>query len=142
MLMFNGQPLNEEERFYKYKVLSSQCLRIIVKLPPSLLRGCGEAPLILVFTKAPQKHKLWCLDLTGIGLRCSRNDARIITVVEFERLFSAYKDEDGYKSVFACYTGVSWDVYRPMQKMRIGSLDDFNQLLVDDINFDNLFFGS
>lgn len=139
--MFDEQPLDEQERFYKWNVMSSQCLRIIIKLPPRLLRGSGEAPLVLVFTKAPQKHRLWCLDLKDMGIRCSRNDARVITTTEFESLFSAYKDDEGYSSLFACYKGDTWNNYRPMEKMRIGSLDDFNELLVDGIDLDSLFFG-
>lgn len=138
--MFNRQPLSDEERFYKKEVICRQCLKIIVKLPPYLLRGCKEAPLILVFANCPQKHKLYCLDLTRVGIRCDDSSGRVITSGEFNRLFSAYKNEEGFRSVFAYYKGDTWNVYGSMEKMKIGVLDDINELLMDGIEFDDLFF--
>lgn len=103
--MFNRQPLDEDERRYKMEVICGRCLKIMVKLPASMLRGSKETPLILVFVNIPQKHRLHYLDLTGNGIRCSRDNGRELTNGEFNRLFSAYKDEEGYRSLFAYYKG-------------------------------------
>lgn len=138
--MFNGQPMEEDERRYKMEVICGRCLKIIVKLPRCLLRGSKEAPLILVFANTPQKHRLHCLDLTEGGIRHSSDCGRVLTNGEFDRMFSAYKDEEGYGSLFAYYKGDTWNPCGSMGKLKIGSLDDVNELLMDGIKLDDLFF--